>query len=71
MVDQAFSGKRIVILGLARQGLALARFFVRRGANVTISDAAPAERLSGELAKLNGLPLELALGGHPTTLLDG
>jgi UDP-N-acetylmuramoylalanine--D-glutamate ligase len=68
---QALSGKRIVILGLARQGLALARFLVANGAQVTISDATPAERLAAEVARLGDLPVELALGGHPLTLLDG
>ena len=71
MVDRAFAGKHIVILGLARQGLALARFLAGSGAQVIISDAAPAERLTTELARLNGLSVELALGGHPATLLDG
>lgn len=65
-----FAGKRIVILGLARQGLALARFFVAAGARVTVSDIAPAEKLSGELNKLGNLPVQLALGGHPLTLLE-
>jgi UDP-N-acetylmuramoylalanine-D-glutamate ligase len=32
MTEAGFAGKRIVILGLARQGLALARFFVAAGA---------------------------------------
>jgi len=50
----AFHGKRIVILGLARQGLALARFFTAAGAQVTVSDAAPAEKLAAELDKLDG-----------------
>lgn len=71
MTDAGFADKRIVILGLARQGLALARFFVANGAQVTVSDAAPAERLATELARLDGLPVALALGGHPLTLLDG
>ncbi len=66
-----FEGKRIVILGLARQGLALARFFTAAGAQVTVSDAAPAEKLAAELDKLGGLPVQLLLGGHPLTLLDG
>ncbi len=66
-----FSGKRIVILGLARQGQALARFFVAAGAAVTISDAAPAEKLGAELAKLGDLPVQFELGGHPLALLDG
>lgn len=66
-----FAGKKVVILGLARQGLALARFMVAAGALVTVSDAAPAEKLSNELAKLGDLPVELVLGGHPLALLDG
>ncbi len=55
---------------MARQGLALARFFAAAGAAVTISDAAPAEKLAAEIAKLGSLPIELALGGHPLALLD-
>lgn len=66
-----FRGRRIVILGLARQGLALARFFVAAGADVTISDAAPAERLTADLERLGDLPVTLALGGHPPELLNG
>ncbi len=60
-----FEGKRIVILGLARQGLALARYFVRNGATVVISDAAAADRLQPEIDMLKDLPVELVLGGHP------
>ncbi len=64
-----FEGRKIVILGLARQGLALARFFVQAGAQTIVSDAAPAEKLASELAKLGDLPVELVLGGHPLSLL--
>ncbi len=66
-----FQNRTVLILGLARQGLALCRYFVAAGANVTVSDAAPAEKLGAELAALNGLPVSLALGGHPLSLLDG
>jgi UDP-N-acetylmuramoylalanine--D-glutamate ligase len=66
-----FIGKRVVILGMARQGLALARFFVAAGATVTLSDAAPADKLGAELDKLGNLPVKLELGGHPLSLLDG
>lgn len=68
MID--FRGRRVVILGLARQGSALARFFVAAGADVTISDAAPAERLTADLERLGALPIRLVLGGHPLELLD-
>ncbi len=70
MFQPTFAGKRIVILGLARQGLALARFFLAEGAQVTISDVAPADQLSAPLAELAGLPVRLVLGGHPPELLD-
>ena len=66
-----FQNRTILILGLARQGLALCRYFVAEGASVTVSDTAPAEKLGAELAALNGLPIRLALGGHPESLLDG
>ena len=64
-----FSGKRVLILGLARQGLALARFFLQQGADVTISDLAPADQLAEPLAALAGQPVRLILGGHPPELL--
>lgn len=65
-----FTHKRVVILGLARQGSAVARFMVSQGAQVIVSDAAPLERLASEVAALGDLPVELALGGHPASLLE-
>jgi UDP-N-acetylmuramoylalanine--D-glutamate ligase len=41
------------------------------GASVTVSDAAPAEKLAAETAKLGDLPVQLVLGGHPLSLLEG
>lgn len=66
-----FRGKHVVILGLARQGAALARFLCAVGARVTISDvqAADAPALAASLAAVADLPVSLALGGHPLTLL--
>ena len=43
-------GKRLVILGMARQGTALARFAVGAGASVTLTDMRPAEALQDTLA---------------------
>ncbi len=64
------SGKRLLILGLARQGTALARFAARVGARVTISDLRPAAELAESLAALAGLPMRTVLGEHPLWLLD-
>lgn len=66
-----FKNRKIVILGLARQGLALARFFVKAGAQVTISDTADTDALADELKQLGNLPVTLVLGAHPQHLLDG
>jgi UDP-N-acetylmuramoylalanine--D-glutamate ligase len=63
-------GARIVILGLARQGVALARYMAGQGAQVTASDVKPAEALSEALRALEGVPVRYALGGHPLSLLD-
>ncbi len=60
----------MVILGLARQGSALARFFASLGAKVVISDLASAEKLKDEIAALADLPVELVLGSHPLSLLN-
>jgi UDP-N-acetylmuramoylalanine--D-glutamate ligase len=66
-----FTGRKVVILGLARQGVALAHFFVRTGAQTIVSDIAPAEKLAREIAQVGDLTIELVLGGHPLSLLDG
>ncbi len=65
-----WTGKSVVILGLGRQGRALARFFVARGARVTVSDRQPASALQDALTALAGLPIRYILGGHPESLLD-
>lgn len=65
-----FHGKRLLILGLARQGTALARFAAEAGAQVTISDMRPAEKLAAALADLQDLPITYVLGEHPMGLLD-
>ena len=70
MTLTTYAGKHVVILGLARQGTALARFFVRAGAQVTISDLASDDQLSGPLTELDGTTVRLVLGSHPIELLD-
>ncbi len=61
---------RVVVLGLARQGTALARYLAQGGATVTVSDLRAEESLSGALAELAGLPIRYVLGEHPFNLLE-
>jgi UDP-N-acetylmuramoylalanine--D-glutamate ligase len=67
---KTWNGQRVLILGAARQGLALARFLSQRGAIVTLSDQKPAEEMKSIQETLGNLPVSLAFGGHPITLLD-
>lgn len=61
----------VVILGLARQGIPLARFFAERGMPVTVSDSRPAAALKEAQAELGDFPITYVLGEHPISLLDG
>jgi UDP-N-acetylmuramoylalanine--D-glutamate ligase len=65
-----FTGKRLLILGLARQGTALARFAAGVGAVVTVSDLRPPEKLTDVQADLSDLDINYVLGEHPMSLLD-
>ncbi|MBI2911945.1 MAG: UDP-N-acetylmuramoyl-L-alanine--D-glutamate ligase, partial [Chloroflexi bacterium] len=63
--------KKITVVGLAREGLALCRFLVARGARVTVTDLKEADALRDQLAQVAGLPLRLSLGSHrPEDVLD-
>ncbi len=62
---------RVLIVGAGRQGIALARYLVARGARVALTDRRPAAELQQEQQALADLPLEWALGDHPLSLLDG
>jgi UDP-N-acetylmuramoylalanine--D-glutamate ligase len=65
-----WSDRRVLILGAARQGMALARFLSARGARVILNDSRSEEEL-GEVRKaLADVPLTWALGGHPLRLLE-
>lgn len=65
-----FVGLGVVVVGLAREGSAVARFFANRGARVTITDAQPAAKLQPWIDSLEGLPINFELGHHPDSLLN-
>jgi UDP-N-acetylmuramoylalanine--D-glutamate ligase len=65
-----WTGKRILILGAARQGIALARWLSRHGSIVTLSDSRPLEALASAQTSLADTNVQWAAGGHPLELLD-
>jgi UDP-N-acetylmuramoylalanine--D-glutamate ligase len=56
------AGRPVAVLGLARSGVALARFLADAGADVTVYDGQPAEALAGAIGRLEGRPVRLLLG---------
>jgi len=65
-----WTNKRVLILGAARQGLALARWLSTHGARVTVSDMRSADELYAARESLANYSVDWALGGHPLELLD-
>jgi UDP-N-acetylmuramoylalanine--D-glutamate ligase len=63
--------KKVLILGAARQGLALARYLALHDCDVTINDRQSAEVLREAQEQLSGLDVKWVLGGHPVEILDG
>jgi UDP-N-acetylmuramoylalanine--D-glutamate ligase len=66
----AISGQRALVIGLAREGVDLARFLSGHGAMVTVTDVKAPEALSDSIAALDGLSVNLKLGGHSRSDLD-
>jgi UDP-N-acetylmuramoylalanine--D-glutamate ligase len=65
------AGKKFLVVGLARTGLACARFLAERGAAVHVSDRRPEDDLRHEIASLAGLPIRYSLGGDDEAAVDG
>lgn len=63
--------RRILVVGLARTGVALSRFLTKHGAKVTVSDHKSRAELAQHLEQMDGLDVTLELGGHtPKTFLN-
>jgi UDP-N-acetylmuramoylalanine--D-glutamate ligase len=58
------SARHIVVVGLARSGLAVARFLKESGARITITDRAAEPELGSFVDQALALDVHLELGGH-------
>jgi UDP-N-acetylmuramoylalanine--D-glutamate ligase len=69
--------KRVIVIGAARQGIALGRYLASHGARVVMNDHKPFEQLESARQSLNDLDehtasrIEWVYGSHPLSLLDG
>jgi UDP-N-acetylmuramoylalanine--D-glutamate ligase len=64
-------GKRVMVLGLARTGIAAARFLADNGAAVIASDRRSGSELARETAALAGVPSRFLLGDEDPAWLEG
>jgi UDP-N-acetylmuramoylalanine--D-glutamate ligase len=55
------SGKKVIVVGLGKSGIAATRLCAHLGASVVATDSAPADKLAAEVPSL---PAEVVLGGH-------
>lgn len=67
---QDWNGKRVLILGAARQGLALARWLSLHGAHVTLNDSRGPDELRVARESLAEFQIDWVFGEHPLELLD-
>jgi UDP-N-acetylmuramoylalanine--D-glutamate ligase len=65
------AGKQVLVVGLARTGVATALFCAARGARVTATEERPESQIAETAAKLRAAGVTLELGGHgPKTFVE-
>src|ERR1051325_7368650 len=63
-------GKKVLVVGIARSGIAAARLLASRGAMVIANDARTESELRDAANELRELGVMLSLGGHPQSVFE-
>ena len=63
-------GKKVLVVGLARSGVAAARLLVLQGAMVMANDLKPESQLATQAAEMRKLGVMLSMGSHPESLFE-
>ncbi len=63
-------GKKILVVGLGKTGVALSRFLAGRGANVFVTDSKPGSEMKENCDALKGLDVHFAMGRHTVDMLS-
>jgi UDP-N-acetylmuramoylalanine--D-glutamate ligase len=66
-----WSKENVLIIGAARQGLALTRYLASKGCRVTLNDSRTREQLQKAVDSLAGLSVNFIMGSHPLEVLNG
>jgi UDP-N-acetylmuramoylalanine--D-glutamate ligase len=69
-VKTDWNGKRVTIIGGARQGQAAARWLAHHGASVTVNDRRTPEQMASASSALADTAVKWELGAHPVGILD-
>ncbi len=59
-----YKGKKILVVGLGRSGLAVCKYLVKQGARVTVTDLKQKHELKDAVKALGDLKIEMDLGRH-------
>jgi UDP-N-acetylmuramoylalanine--D-glutamate ligase len=59
-------GKKVLVVGMARTGIATAKFLKEKGCLVTTTEARPEEEMREAVQELKGIDLSTEWGGHQT-----
>lgn len=71
MTDRSYwNNRRVLVLGMARSGVAVAKLLCRYGAVPLLNDRKTEEQLGEEIRSLRELPCEWHLGEDPAALLE-
>lgn len=69
-MDENYRGRRVLVVGLGRSGLAAAELLLRRGAIVLANDVRGRELLGEQALALSTAGAELVAGSHPKELVS-
>ena len=66
-----YENKKVLVVGMARSGVAAAQLLAANGAHVTVNDSKTEEELGDQLAGLEGIPVVRRFGCAAMDLLEG
>ena len=66
-----WTNKKVLVIGIARQGIALTRYLSNHGANLIVNDQRTFEQLGDACEKLADLQVKWVVGSHPLSILEG
>ena len=66
-----WKGKKVLVIGIARQGIALTRYLSHHGAEVIVNDRRHIDQLEESQNALRDIEIQWVVGGHPFSILEG